>query len=356
MKHLKDKIYYSDLYDSITVSRCRMSEDAVLNQDMSKYEGEDKDKKHAQYVVHQLTLYYECAERYMRKPETIREWMERDRCRDEHEENAIAPRGVRCLKCGSGMSSTSKHLDIKDDSERVLFFYDCPNKCLPRRAFYEDNEEYITKPHLCPKCQHEVSSNDERNGEVVTITYSCANCGYKEIETLDLHTKEEKPDEHYEEDRKRFCFDKEKGDKAVEEYHRLMEMGRLAKEWEERDKNKDLYDAVAKIKKLPFGEVQKILAPVFEAAGYTNLQFQPPQMTKDVVVGFTAVDSKEGRDEYTSKKDLKNALQEALEGSNWRLMSEGIEYRLGFVSGRIRGLESEEDLLKLVQKAPKNET
>lgn len=62
------------------------------------------------------------------------------------------------------------------------------------------------------------------------------------------------------------------------------------------------------------------------------------------------------RDEHDSKKDLKRATQEALEGSNWRLMKGGIDYRLGFVSVRIWGLEGEEDLLKLIQKASKNET
>jgi hypothetical protein len=51
---------------------------------------------------------------------------------------------------------------------------------------------------------------------------------------------------------------------------------------------------------------------------------------------------------------LKKLIQKALEDTNWRLMSEGISYRLGYLKGRLRAYESEEDLKKLVlQKAKK---
>ncbi len=200
------------------------------------------------------------------------------------------------------------------------------------------------------KCKHEVDSIDKREGSVITTTYTCSSCGHVEVDTLELRkTEDKKPDEHYEEDRRRFCFSEEKGKEYSREKDNMIQFYNLAKEIEERDKNRDQYEAVAKIKKLPFGEVQKTLMPIFEILGYTNLQFQPPEMDKDVIVNFTGVDSKEGRSEYDSKQDLKKGIQEALKGSNWRLMSDGINYRMGFVSGRLKGVEREEDLLALVQ-------
>lgn len=352
-RHLKDEIYYSDLYDSITVHDCRITEDAVLNQDLSKHKGTRKDKEHAKYLVHQLSLYYKCALRYMHKPATIAEWIERDRKRDGRVERATAPRGVRCLKCSSSMNSTSKHLDIRDNSERVLFFYECPNDCLPRRAFFEDNEEYTTRPHLCVMCQHEMTSDDKRDGDTITIAYSCNNCEHTEIETLELGKTEAPMDEHYEEDRKRFCFNKEKGDKAVEEYHRLMQMSALVDKWKERETHQEQYEAVAKIKKLPVAEVQKLLHELFTKHGYTDLQFQQPNMERYVIVPFTAIDSKSDRTGKDSEYELRKLINTALDGTNWRLMTDGISYRAGYVSGRIRHYETEEDLLNLIDKTSK---
>ncbi len=358
MSHLKSEIYYSDLYDSITVEHCRSLEDSILCTDMTKYEVKGATKAHkkqAQYMVHQLLLYYEAGERCLQKTETIREWMERDRLKDERLENTQAPTGVNCLKCHSVMTVSSKHLNQRDDTDFVLFFYDCPKNCLPRRAFYDDNKEFISKPHLCEKCQTELSSTDNRKGSLITTKYKCSNCGNVKVDILNLNAKEEsKPDENYEEDRRRFCFSEEKGKKYLADKESTIRFYNLAKEIDERQKNKDQYDAVEKIKKLSFAEVQKLLIPMFEQLQYTNLQFQPPEINKDVTISFTAVDSKENRSERDSKQDLKKTVDEVLKESNWRLMSAGIDYRLGFVSGRLRGFEKEEDLLKLVNNINKS--
>ena len=50
----------------------------------------------------------------------------------------------------------------------------------------------------------------------------------------------------------------------------------------------------------------------------------------------------------TPCKDLKALVSKALENTNWKLMSDGITYRMGILKGRIRGMEKEKDLLKHV--------
>lgn len=59
--------------------------------------------------------------------------------------------------------------------------------------------------------------------------------------------------------------------------------------------------------------------------------------------------SQEKRPEYDSRKTLEKILEKALEDTNWSQMSEGVSYRLGFLSGRIRGYETEEDLQELTK-------
>jgi hypothetical protein len=159
----------------------------------------------------------------------------------------------------------------------------------------------------------------------------------------------EKPDPNFEADRQRFCYSEKRGSEYLDFKFKMESWGNVMDEMKEKEANKELYDAVAKIEKLPFGEVQKLLIPAFEENSYTNLQFQPPQMDKVVTVSFTAIDGKTGRSEYDSHHQLKKLIIQTLEGTNWRLIQSSIDYRLGFLSGRLQGLSNEEDLKKLVQ-------
>ena len=72
-------------------------------------------------------------------------------------------------------------------------------------------------------------------------------------------------------------------------------------------------------------------------------------LLKGAAVPFTIQDSKTGRESRTSKYDLKRILKKIFKDTNWRLMTDGVNYRLGVLAGRLRGYESEEDLLKLVK-------
>jgi len=49
------------------------------------------------------------------------------------------------------------------------------------------------------------------------------------------------------------------------------------------------------------------------------------------------------------KKKEKIILKKELENSNWRLINDSMNYWLGFLSGRLRAYEIEDDLLKLAK-------
>lgn len=96
-----------------------------------------------------------------------------------------------------------------------------------------------------------------------------------------------------------------------------------------------------------------LLAPVLEKAGYIEFSLDKPEMGKDVFIGFSYLDSKSDREDYDSRKTLRKLVNEVLVDTNWRLMSDGISYRLGYLNGRIRAYEREEDLKELVMKSGK---
>lgn len=130
--------------------------------------------------------------------------------------------------------------------------------------------------------------------------------------------------------------------------HDFIEMARLGKEFKEREDNKHIYDAVNELKKPKIAELSAILKPALEKAGYTEFGLDKPEISKDVFVGFSCLDGKSERGDYDSEKTLRKIVKEALADTNWRLMSDGIHYRLGYLNGRLRAYEREEDLKDLV--------
>ena len=140
-KYLKPEQHYSDLYDRFTVEKCRR-----IEKDLSKVEYKPKVKeskktkgKEIKTIINlsPLPLYFIKGDRYLDKAETIRKWMDCDGAKDELLASAKPPE-VQCLKCGSDLIPNFKELHDRwpDKKDRVLFMYDCPKGCLPRRAFF----------------------------------------------------------------------------------------------------------------------------------------------------------------------------------------------------------------------------
>ena len=77
------------------------------------------------------------------------------------------------------------------------------------------------------------------------------------------------------------------------------------------------------------------------------------EVGRDVDVGFSCLDSKPERNDNDSRKTLKKLVDSALSDTNWRLMSDGISYRLGYLNGRVKAYESEEAMKELVIKSSK---
>ena len=241
-KYLKDKLYYSDLYDRHTVEQCRRTERLFGEKDDdASTERKRVSKKEAERInsaVNKWYLHIETGERYINKAKTIREWMDADRVRDELLESAQAPEGIRCLTCRNLVKVTFKQLWSElEKPDRVLFMYDCPNKCVPRRAFFSDGEEWLIKQDLCPRCDVALTHMAEVDGEKLVTTYSCTTCIYiKTDEYVWTPKKEESFDENFASDRDRFCLTSEEGRKYEDEKYGLEQLAKLSEEWKEKEK------------------------------------------------------------------------------------------------------------------------
>ncbi len=357
MKYLKSDQYYEDQYDRRTVEICRslLSEEVDIEKYRKEAEGkgiEESEMIRALVVTKNLHIYFTKGDRYVHREETIKRWMRSDEARDRLLEEAEPPEDISCHTCGRLMFVSSKHLNIgMNDDDTVLFFYDCPLNHLPRRAFYNTGEEFQHKTPTCPKCHSELKEVRQRETEMIVIKQTCSSCDYTNIEDFDFGTKlEEVEDLHFTKDRQEFCLSEKDGQEYIRSTEQIMRMGNLFDEIKEKEKSKDLYDAVAKLKKFKIVELEEYLAQLLEKAGYIKLQFKEPDVTKDVFLPFIVYEQKQDREGRASTYELECLLRKALKETNWRLVSGGVNYRLGMLEGRLHGYDREEDLIKLVRK------
>lgn len=357
-KHLQPDQHYTDLYDKFTIEECRdiergFNERAKVpnNQGLT-----EKEVRAAADIAVHLSIYCYTGERALKKEETIQSWIRKDREKDERLENAATPHNISCRFCGGLMTSEFKELYDRDKGpERVLFLFRC-EACKKGRGIFEDGREWEIKQETCPQCRAVLSEKEKRKGNKMTTTYTCLNCGYTKQDVLNLSVrkKKEKPDPYFERDRARFCLTKEQTQEYLEQKLRLESLSDLMKEQDVRDRNKPLYDAVAALKKLSIDQLEQLLVTELKKDHYAKLEFRQPEIDKHVIVPFTIRDTKADRDGRSSELRLQQRIRKILDDTTWRLMSEGVSYRLGILTGKLKGYEREEDLLELVLQQKKN--
>jgi hypothetical protein len=292
-------------------------------------------------------------DRYDGRDERIRDMMAKDEAKDAQLAEARLTTEPVCAHCGkSGLRIIDKTLLRRDghgDVEQVIIMLKCPS-CEKNSAYWEDGERYELRCQMCPKCGAEMSEKNTRGEKQIITTYSCSTCGHTFKDKLNLTVKKDKADPAYEADRALYCLqDKKNLEDHRDARARYEGLARLAEEWKEKEDNKELYDAVASVQKLKIAQLHDLLKPALEAAGYIEIRFAEPEIKQAVVVGVSCLDGDSKREGYDSRKALKKAIVMALEQTNWRLL-DGVDYRLGYLNGRVQAYEREEDLIKLVQK------
>ena len=316
-KYLKEDRYYCDLYDLSTIKEClRICE---------FWENRIKELKDDEISVGgvglDLELYMGKGERYQRRWKVITEWMDLDRKRDEKMERTEEPEGIRCVECDSRMKVIFK--DLYCGSLKVLFLFECLN-CKKRRGFFDDGEEYVSKGVRLSKAEMDEwdREDDEREDG------------------------KEKDKELLKKYRSEFCLSEKEGGEYIVSLSTVKELSEYVKETERKRVDPD-YQKAKELKKLTVVELEKFVKEILEKEKYIKLVFDKPMIDKYVIVPVAVQDEDSGRNEYDSVYKLQNVLKKSLEGTNWRLMSTGVSYRLGYLSCKLKGYEQEADLVKL---------
>lgn len=348
--------HYNDEYDRLTVRMCRQREQKHKRH---LEEGNAPHERIWHELLFQLLMFYDvemyAGERWENKKKAVDEMMARDRTRDTLLATSEAPEPVHCLTCRAQMKVIGKEIDETsvDEGERVLFFYECPNRCKPRRAFFNTGEELRPKVRVCPKCRREMTANIVREKSEVVMTDTCTSCGHVDTTRFSTVVETPVPDPDFMKDYQRFCLTDEQGaaylkTKAHQDWS--LQQGKE----QERDREKrELADKLSKIQKLNITEVEQLLSASLAKEQYERLHLSAPEIRKVFTVPFTIQNLNESRPEREAISELEKLIQALLAPTNWRLMSDGIHGQLGVLSGRLRGYDKEYELVELVEKLAK---
>lgn len=367
MDYLKDEEYYLDLYDLHTIEECldhcrliknKISKDKDAH--FAKYSQEEFDSEVRKFLG--MVLYTVKGERFLQKKETLEKWMTKDRRMQDMYDNTPPPSNIRCAVCGSETRMTFKNLhDSYESTARMTFMFECI-KCKKCKALYEDGTEWKHEPSKCPKCGYLLKDDLKIKGDITTFTSVCKKCGYKNKDVSDhkkwreeQEAKEKRDKEILKKFRDEFCLSDKDGQEYFE-YKEAMEVATVVKEEEIQKYDNSYYPKSLKLRKLSVVELEKLLSGKLNSKNYIKLTLEKPEMGQFVVVPFTVQDSDSTRKEIYSSRELEKLIKKTLEETNWRLMSGGVNYRLGYLSGRLKGVEGEENMFQLAGKRKKVES
>lgn len=357
MRYLKNEQYYIDLYDLTTVKDCLWSISYWKKAYQEKKQEKGIDQKALLEVCSRAlnyALYIRKTEDYRKKKEYISKWMQKDQILQDKYEMTNPPDNIYCPSCGYEMVVQDKHLEnYSDEPLRLLFFFECPS-CKKRQGVYENGERRVSKPQLCPKCSSAIVVSFTEKKKVVARITSCTSCIYTEKEEDDFDNWKKYRDKEYRQDaallekhRAEFCLTEAEGKKHIEGLDNLKRLSEYIDNWKKEQKDPN-YQKAMRIKKLSVIEIENKITKAIAKAKFIKLSLNKPEIGRHVIVPFTIQDGDASRDEYTSRITLQKTIKSSLKGTNWKLMSDGITYRLGFLSGRLRGVETKDDLVEIV--------
>ncbi len=366
MRYLEDLQHYEDRYDLWTIEQCldeikmlqRVADkmtDAKEIQHLSLEEKERNINMLAGQRVKSLMLH-----RYKKREERLKEWIDKDRQKQDLLDNTPVPKNIKCDNCKGNMFSEFHHLTSSSDGDddRVLFLFRCKS-CKAGKGVFENGEVWEKEADLCEKCGGELDHTFKKTKKYDTWTEFCTKCDYKKVDKTDIAKEKQKrideenrKKELLEKYRNRFCFKKEEAEELIQALEEL-KFANQVYEYELQKYESPEYEQTHNLKKLSATELEELLNKDLKKRKFDRLSMKEPQFGQYVEIEFSTQDFDKSRNETESIEELKHLLTEILETTNWRLNGT-VSNRLGFLMATLRGYERDEDILKsLIKSEPK---
>ena len=354
MNYSRESSYYDDLYDLLTIKECLRIDNISIPDNEPETLLKQKIKRTWKDIWGDIGLYYKKGERYQNKNKIITDWKLRDQQLQDIYDHTPIPRLLPCNLCNGTLNVIDKILIDQVEKPQLEFMIQC-HRCNKKSEINADGSFRVRKPRQCVKCGAEVTTTYSRTKQVITTTYACIGCGYAETDTLDLSAVDVEYKKRQAQDRElldkyrsKYCFSDQEGQDFTRD---MLEIGIAVKHFKNKDEKEadPSYQIAQKTKKSSIVEIEALINKSLELTGFTNLSLDKPELGKYVIVPFTILQTNLERSEWNSTNDLRKLLVKTLEPTNWRLMSAGIPYRMGYLSGKLKAYETTEDLAKIIK-------
>jgi hypothetical protein len=131
------------------------------------------------------------------------------------------------------------------------------------------------------------------------------------------------------------------------EMFEIMAFAREVHEFEASKYDDPAFEKGMSLNKIGIAELEKLLTEVLVKEKYTKFSTDKPEIDRFVIVPFSLQDGDSARNRRGNLRYLEKLITKTLEETNWRLLSNSLMSRLGFISGRLKGYEQEDDLLEI---------
>lgn len=353
-KNLQNKAYYEDLYDHRVVNTCR-----TYDIPYSRFSVQDKKKipESEWNRIAGMHLYIVKGEMYLEREDQIAKWMERDKKRDEHFDRVQIL--MKCDICDQDMELFDKSLEIDyegKEKDYVQFTFGC-RKCKRYCKIdeYGNKKVETIEAIKCPKCNGEIKSHCKKTKKKNIYQDICTKCKWKDPHPLTIQHYEEKEDEEkkekFKKDKKKYCLTPEQGREYLAGKERMNRLSDLFKEIDAENTEGTLRNKLKKLQMLTIAQLKKKLIKSTEKERFSGLEFKHPTDERLYVsIEFSLQDEDDERTDYESRNTLKRLVKKKLLKTNWSLVTDSICYRMGILTGKIRGTQNEEKLMDLIQK------
>ncbi|MFB9843951.1 hypothetical protein [Mucilaginibacter ginsenosidivorans] len=341
-QYRKPDQYYIDEYDRMTIEELKAIEKLMIETgkrfhiDPDAPLGPGSDTEYIGYRIRYLDTGVALSRN---KESSIQERMHSDEKKDRLIRLHPVPTNVRCDTCGVPMKFEMHDFLNKDDDP--IFIFSCVNGHVPKKALFASGREYRLPDHHCQHCGGKLLTKKKKTKNRLAITETCKTC--KNVEIMEFDISPKLPSPINEDERKKYCTDFKGRRNFYEDVKALADLSEIFGQQE----NKTKY-GYGKVQQLNIAQLETTLTDEIGKAGFIKVQFDKPKRSRYLTVEFSAQDPTD-REEAKSVKQLKKTIETALFITNWRLMSPGIEYKLGFLSGKLKGFSLEEDILKIAQ-------
>jgi len=253
---------------------------------------------------------------------------------------------IEC-ECGSIMKFDHQDFSLnweKPSLSHVEMMYRC-SKCKLGARAYADGSNLSKGSKFCEQCK--VGERVHTFKDKVSTT-TCTKCDFLDVFDYSLEADEASltPEEikSFEADKARFCLDNKRGTEYLDQSRRIKWLN-------DQFERKEVHQKARDLKRLSIIEMQKLIKTKLKKhAEYSKLKFGAPEDGRFLQINFSLLTNQEMTDQYDSKKELKKKLDTILSETNWNLMNDGITYRMGLMKGRLRALETDEEIMKKSEK------